>query len=306
MNAIKFFAVSIVCVAMSVGFISCGSEYDPTQDEKNILLDLPTFVKEVEGLSLEDISSKLQNRGYVFAGSQGGELFYVINANAFHVDSIPYSTVMSEDFFKYVGSKSSILSLYVENNKITEAYIIYFLPQDGATIKYSAIHKNARAYSQTNYPFVFSMEEQELVTFSEWEAGAMINDDMLMYTNYYDLYQAMYDNGLMTKSVLDRAITSLRQSGYGTYQEFLASILEIQYLEEYTINYNESEELALDYSFVSSELVDEVGLDGIPAGLSVAIGLLFQDYESDWHAPMAAPMKEKSSKSLLKLQSIFK
>ena len=89
MKPTKCFALVIIVVTLALGMVSCEprTQYDPTTDEKNILLDLPSFVKSVEGQTLDQIKQTLANRGYKYEGIVDGSEVFTINAKNISMDS---------------------------------------------------------------------------------------------------------------------------------------------------------------------------------------------------------------------------
>ena len=101
MKSTKCFALAIAAVALIVGMTSCEprTQYDPTTDEKNILLDLPSFVKSVEGQTLDQIKQTLANRGYKYEGTVDGSEAFTINAKNISTDRHPYFFIDDEKIF---------------------------------------------------------------------------------------------------------------------------------------------------------------------------------------------------------------
>ncbi|MBQ8832408.1 MAG: hypothetical protein IJ000_02815 [Paludibacteraceae bacterium] len=115
MKTTKCFALAIAALALIVGMTSCEprTQYDPTTDEKNILLDLPSFVKSVEGQTLDQIKKTLSDRGYKYEGVVDGSEFFTINAKNISMDSLAAD---GADMTEFVTSNTSLLQLLVKDN----------------------------------------------------------------------------------------------------------------------------------------------------------------------------------------------
>ena len=186
MKVTKIFAVVIVAMAVAVGMVSCAEKpkgesevTDPTVDEKNILLDLPSFVKSVEGKTLDEIKAVLTKRGYSYVGTTEGINVFAINAKNLTIDNY------TSEGIDYITTKTTIVELVIKDNGgIEAAVVLYGVPQDSATIKYSTIHKNAYAACKSYYPFAMD-SEGELISGMQWAAIAMNLEDSYMWANSF-------------------------------------------------------------------------------------------------------------------------
>ena len=305
MKVTKCFAWAITVVALTVGMVSCGpiAQYDPTTDEKNILLDLPSFVQSVEGKTLEEIKEILLNRGYKFKGENEGSVVFVINADNLNIDSLMTSTG-EVNMADYLTDKTSILELIMlDEGGVSSAMITYCLPQDSAHIKYTTLHKNAYAFYQSVYPFALDPNEEWIVGY-EWEASVMTSEGTNEFTNYLEVSQFLYDNQLITKEEFEEDKEWIESRGYKSYNEFLEAIPESKYIMEIADCYGlNGKEAVYVYDFVAEEMLEEE----FPEGIAIAIGGYVGN--SDWDTPMKSPDKTKrleNSKALEKLMKMFK
>ena len=259
MKTTKCFALAIAALALIVGLTSCEprTQYDPTTDEKNILLDLPSFVKSVEGQTLDQIKQTLANRGYKYEGVVDGSEVFTINAKNISMDSLAAD---GADMTEFVTSNTSLLQLFVKDNGgIEEATILYCLPQDSATIKYSTIHKNAYTFCQNTYPLAMDLEESAFFGM-EWEAIAMTLEDAYIFSNILDIYQFMYDNQWITKEELEEGKNKLIKEGYKSHNEYLEYLPNLKYIVEVLACLGTEEEVYFDYGFADADIDDVVDL----------------------------------------------
>lgn len=284
MKTTKCFALAIAAVALIVGMTSCEprSQYDPTTDDKNILLDLPSFVKSVEGQTLDQIKQTLANRGYKYEGTVDGSEAFTINAKNISMDSLAADGV---DMTEFVTSNTSLLQIYMKDNGgIEEATILYCLPQDSATIKYTTIHKNAYAFCQNTYPLAMDLEESAFFGM-EWEAIAMTLEDAYIFSNILDIYQFMYDNQWITKEELEEGKNKLIKEGYKSHDEYLENIPNLKYIVEILACLGKEEEVYFDYGFIDEDMMQMMGIKVFPEGTAIAIGSYYCETEGPAYSP---------------------
>lgn len=284
MKLTKFFAVAFTAVAMVTSMTSCGGEssneptpldkYDPTQDEKNILLDLPSFAKTVEGLSIDQVTEEITKRGYSLIAVDGGELTYAINVNNLN-DTTLLENI--EDPFEalsmFATSKTTLLTVQTTGTSVVGMTIVYFLPQDSAAIKYTTIHQNLYSFCQDNYELLYSKEESEFTRGFAWNVVAAIQNQPVTFTNRLDQYQYMYDNNMITKEHLDLYKASLEAEGDLLYENYVSKIPEIQYAQESIACFNGLEEVYFDYTYINNEeILQQAGLSDFPEGLMFVSG----------------------------------
>ena len=308
MKPTKCFALVITVVTLALGMVSCKprSEYDPTADEKNILLDLPSFVKSVEGQTLDQIKQTLANRGYKYEGIVDGSEAFTINAKNISIDSLAADGV---DMTEFVTSNTSLLQIYMKDNGgIEEATILYCLPQDSATIKYSTIHKNAYAFCQNTYPLAMDLEESAFFGM-EWEAIAMTLEDAYIFSNILDIYQFMYDNQWITKEELEEGKNKLIKEGYKSHDEYLECIPNLKYIVEVLACLGTEEEVYFDYGFIDADMMQTMGIKVFPEGTAIAMG----SYYCETERPECSPARLQDQSDRLanprvfqKLSKIFK
>lgn len=307
MKTTKCFALAIAALALIVGMTSCEprTQYDPTTDEKNILLDLPSFVKSVEGQTLDQIKKTLSDRGYKYEGVVDGSEFFTINAKNISMDSLAAD---GADMTEFVTSNTSLLQLLVKDNGgIEEAAILYYLPQDSATIKYSTIHKNAYTFCKNTYPLFFDINEGEMFGM-QWEAIAMILEDAYIFSNILDIYQYMYDNQLFTKEEFESVKTELSED-YKSHDEYLECIPNLKYIVEVLACLGKEEEVYFDYGFIDEDMMQMMGTEVFPEGTAVAMGYYYCETEEPDYSP--ARLLDKSdrlenSKVVQKVSKFFK
>lgn len=307
MKTTKCFALAIAALALIVGMTSCEprTQYDPTTDEKNILLDLPSFVKSVEGQTLDQIKKTLSDRGYKYEGVVDGSEFFTINAKNISMDSLAAD---GADMTEFVTSNTSLLQLLVKDNGgIEEAAILYCLPQDSATIKYSTIHKNAYTFCKNTYPLFFDINEGEMFGM-QWEAIAMILEDAYIFSNILDIYQYMYDNQLFTKEEFESVKTELSED-YKSHDEYLECIPNSKYIVEVLACLGKEEEVYFDYGFIDEDMMQMMDIQVFPEGTAVAMGSYSCEIEGPEYSP--ARLLDKSdrlenSKVVQKVSKFFK
>ena len=308
MKSTKCFALAIAAVALIVGMTSCEprTQYDPTTDEKNILLDLPSFVKSVEGQTLDQIKQTLANRGYKYEGTVDGSEAFTINAKNISMDSLAADGV---DMTEFVTSNTSLLQIYMKDNGgVEEATILYCLPQDSATIKYSTIHKNAYASCKNTYPLAMDLEESAVFGM-EWEAIAMTLEDAYIFSNILDIYQFMYDNQWITKEEFEEGKNKLIKEGYKSHDEYLENIPNLKYIIEVLACLGTEEEVYFDYSFIDADMMQTMGIKVFPEGTAIAMGSYYRETEGPVHTP--ARLQDQSDRLanpivFQKLSKIFK
>jgi hypothetical protein len=308
MKTTKCFALAIAAVVLIVGMTSCEprTQYDPTTDEKNILLDLPSFVKSVEGQTLDQIKKTLSDRGYKYEGTVDGSEAFTINAKNISIDSLAADGV---DMTEFVTSNTSLLQLFVKDNGgVEEATILYCLPQDSATIKYSTIHKNAYASCQNTYPLAIDLEESAVFGM-EWEAIAMTLEDAYIFSNILDIYQYMYDNQLFTKEEFEEGKNKLIKEGYKSHNEYLEYLPNLKYIVEILACLGTEEEVYFDYGFADEDMMQMMGIKVFPEGTAIAMGSYYCETEGPVHTP--ARLQDQSDRLanprvFQKLSKIFK
>ena len=308
MKPTKCFALVITVVTLALGMVSCKprSQYDPTADEKNILLDLPSFVKSVEGQTLDQIKQTLANRGYKYEGTVDGSEAFTINAKNISIDSLAADGV---DMTEFVTSNTSLLQLFVKDNGgVEEATILYCLPQDSATIKYTTIHKNAYASCKNTYPLAVDLEESAFFGM-EWEAIAMTLEDAYIFSNILDIYQFMYDNQWITKEELEEGKNKLIKEGYKSHDEYLENIPNLKYIVEVLACLGTEEEVYFDYGFIDADMMQTMGIKVFPEGTAIAIGSYYCETEGPAYSP--ARLQDQSDRLanprvFQKLSKIFK
>ena len=284
MKTIKCFALAIAAVALIVGMTSCKprTQTDPTTDEKNILLDLPSFVKSVEGQTLDQIKQTLANRGYKYEGVVDGSEVFTINAKNISMDSLAADGV---DMTEFVTSNTSLLQLFVKDNGgIEEATILYCLPQDSATIKYSTIHKNAYTFCKNTYPLFFDINEGEMFGM-QWQAIAQNSESTYIFSNILDIYQYMYDNQLLTKEEFEEGKNKLINNGYKSHNEYLEYLPNLKYIVEVLACLGTEEEVYFDYGFADEDMMQMMGIKVFPEGMAMAMGSYYCETEGPVHTP---------------------
>jgi hypothetical protein len=300
MKTTKCFALAIAAVALIVGMTSCEprTQYDPTTDEKNILLDLPSFVKSVEGQTLDQIKKTLSDRGYKYEGTVDGSEAFTINAKTISIDSLAADGV---DMTEFVTSNTSLLQLFLKDNGgVEEATILYCLPQDSATIKYTTIHKNAYAFCQNTYPLAIDLEESAFFGM-EWEAIAMTLEDAYIFSNILDIYQFMYDNQWITKEELEEGKNKLIKEGYKSHDEYLEYLPNLKYIVEILACLGKEEEVYFDYGFADADMMQTMGIKVFPEGTAIAMG----SYYCETERPECSPARLQDQSDRLANPRVF-
>lgn len=300
MKTTKCFALAIAALALIVGMTSCEprTQYDPTTDEKNILLDLPSFVKSVEGQTLDQIKQTLANRGYKYEGIVDGSEVFTINAKNISMDSLAADGV---DMTAFVTSNTSLLQLFLKDNGgVEEAAIAYCLPQDSATIKYSTIHKNAYAFCKNTYPLAIDLENEEMFGM-QWEATAMPLEDAYIFSNVLDIYQFMYDNQWITKEELEEGKNKLIKEGYKSHDEYLENIPNLKYIIEALACIGTKEEVYIEYNFADEDMMKMTGINGLPEGTAIAMG----SYYCETEGPECSPARLQDQSNRLANPRVF-
>lgn len=284
MKTTKCFALAIAAVVLIVGMTSCEprTQYDPTTDEKNILLDLPSFVKSVEGQTLDQIKQTLANLGYKYEGVVDGSEVFTINAKNISMDSLAAD---GADMTEFVTSNTSLLQLFVKDNGgVEEATILYCLPQDSATIKYSTIHKNAYASCKNTYPLFFDINEGEMFGM-QWQAIAQNSESTYIFSNILDIYQYMYDNQLFTKEEFEEGKNKLIEEGYKSHNEYLEYLPNLKYIVEILACLGTEEEVYFDYGFADADMMQTMGIKVFPEGTAIAMGSYYYETEGPECSP---------------------
>ena len=300
MKSTKCFALAIAAVALIVGMTSCEprTQYDPTTDEKNILLDLPSFVKSVEGQTLDQIKKTLSDRGYKYEGTVDGSEAFTINAKNISTDSLAADGV---DMTEFVTSNTSLLQLFLKDNGgVEEATILYCLPQDSATIKYTTIHKNAYASCKNTYPLAMDLEESAFFGM-EWEAIAMTLEDAYIFSNILDIYQFMYDNQWITKEELEEGKNKLIKEGYKSHDEYLEYLPNLKYIVEVLACLGTEEEVYFDYGFADEDMMQMMGIKVFPEGMAMAMG----SYYCETEGPECSPARLQDQSDRLANPRVF-
>ena len=300
MKTTKCFALAIAALALIVGMTSCEprTQYDPTTDEKNILLDLPSFVKSVEGQTLDQIKQTLANRGYKYEGIVDGSEVFTINAKNISMDSLAADGV---DMTEFVTSNTSLLQLFLKDNGgVEEAAIAYCLPQDSATIKYSTIHKNAYAFCKNTYPLAIDLENEKMFGM-QWEATAMPLEDAYIFSNVLDIYQFMYDNQWITKEELEEGKNKLIKEGYKSHDEYLENIPNLKYIIEALACIGTKEEVYIEYNFADEDMMKMTGINGLPEGTAIAMG----SYYCETEGPECSPARLQDQSNRLANPRVF-
>lgn len=300
MKTTKCFALAIAAVALIVGMTSCEprTQYDPTTDEKNILLDLPSFVKSVEGQTLDQIKQTLANRGYKYEGVVDGSEVFTINAKNISMDSLAAD---GADMTEFVTSNTSLLQLFVKDNGgIEEATILYCLPQDSATIKYSTIHKNAYTFCKNTYPLFFDINEGEMFGM-QWQAIAQNSESTYIFSNILDIYQYMYDNQLFTKEEFEEGKDKLIKEGYKSHNEYLEYITDLKYIVEILACLGTEEEVYFDYGFADADMMQTMGIKVFPEGTAIAMG----SYYCETEGPECSPARLQDQSDRLANPRVF-
>ena len=300
MKSTKCFALVITVVTLALGMVSCKprSQYDPTADEKNILLDLPSFVKSVEGQTLDQIKQTLANRGYKYEGIVDGSEVFTINAKNISMDSLAADGV---DMTEFVTSNTSLLQLFVKDNGgIEEATILYCLPQDSATIKYSTIHKNAYTFCKNTYPLFFDINEGEMFGM-QWQAIAQNSESTYIFSNILDIYQYMYDNQLFTKEEFEEGKNKLIEEGYKSHNEYLEYLPNLKYIVEILACLGTEEEVYFDYGFADADMMQMKGIKVFPEGTAIAIG----SYYCETEGPECSPARLQDQSDRLANPRVF-
>ena len=300
MKTTKCFALAIAAVALIVGMTSCEprTQYDSTTDEKNILLDLPSFVKSVEGQTLDQIKQTLANRGYKYEGIVDGSEVFTINAKNISMDSLAAD---GADMTEFVTSNTSLLQLFVKDNGgIEEATILYCLPQDSATIKYSTIHKNAYTFCKNTYPLFFDINEGEMFGM-QWQAIAQNSESTYIFSNILDIYQYMYDNQLFTKEEFEEGKDKLIKEGYKSHNEYLEYLPNLKYIVEILACLGTEEEVYFDYGFADADMMQTMGIKVFPEGTAIAMG----SYYCETEGPECSPARLQDQSDRLANPRVF-
>ena len=300
MKPTKCFALVITVVTLALGMVSCKprSEYDPTADEKNILLDLPSFVKSVEGQTLDQIKQTLANRGYKYEGTVDGSEAFTINAKNISMDSLAADGV---DMTEFVTSNTSLLQIYMKDNGgIEEATILYCLPQDSATIKYTTIHKNAYASCKNTYPLAVDLEESAVFGM-EWEAIAMTLEDAYIFSNALEIYQYLYDTQFVTKEEFEEGKNDLIEEGYKSHNEYLEYLPNLKYIVEILACLGTEEEVYFDYGFIDADMMQTMGIKVFPEGTAIAMG----SYYCETERPECSPARLQDQSDRLANPRVF-
>lgn len=300
MKTTKCFALAIAAIALIVGMTSCEPKtpYDPTADEKNILLDLPSFVKSVEGQTLDQIKQTLANRGYKYEGTVDGSEAFTINAKNISMDSLAADGV---DMTEFVTSNTSLLQLFLKDNGgIEEATILYCLPQDSATIKYTTIHKNAYTSCQNTYPLFFDINEGEMFGM-QWQAIAQNSESTYIFSNILDIYQYMYDNQLFTKEEFEEGKNKLIKEGYKSHNEYLEYLPNLKYIVEILACLGTEEEVYFDYGFADEDMMQMMGIKVFPEGMAMAMG----SYYCETERPECSPARLQDQSDRLANPRVF-
>ena len=300
MKTTKCFALAIAAIALIVGMTSCEpkTQYDPTADEKNILLDLPSFVKSVEGQTLDQIKQTLANRGYKYEGTVDGSEAFTINAKNISIDSLAADGV---DMTEFVTSNTSLLQLFLKDNGgIEEATILYCLPQDSATIKYTTIHKNAYASCQNTYPLAIDLENEEMFGM-QWQAIAQNSESTYIFSNILDIYQYMYDNQLFTKEEFEEGKNKLIKEGYKSHNEYLEYLPNLKYIVEILACLGTEEEVYFDYGFADEDMMQMMGIKVFPKGIAMAMG----SYYCETERPECSPARLQDQSDRLANPRVF-
>ena len=300
MKTTKCFALAIAALALIVGMTSCEprTQYDPTTDEKNILLDLPSFVKSVEGQTLDQIKQTLANRGYKYEGVVDGSEVFTINAKNISMDSLAAD---GADMTEFVTSNTSLLQLFVKDNGgIEEATILYCLPQDSATIKYSTIHKNAYTFCKNTYPLFFDINEGEMFGM-QWQAIAQNSESTYIFSNILDIYQYMYDNQLFTKEEFEEGKNKLIEEGYKSHNEYLEYLPNLKYIVEILACLGTEEEVYFDYGFADADMMQTMGIKVFPEGTAIAMG----SYYCETEGPECSPARLQDQSNRLANPRVF-
>lgn len=300
MKSTKCFALAIAAVALIVGMTSCKprTQYDPTTDEKNILLDLPSFVKSVEGQTLDQIKKTLSDRGYKYEGTVDGSEAFTINAKNINIDSLAADGV---DMTEFVTSNTSLLQLFLKDNGgVEEATILYCLPQDSATIKYSTIHENAYAFCKNTYPLAVDLEESAVFGM-EWEAIAMTLEDAYIFSNALELYQYLYDTQFVTKEEFEEGKNNLIEEGYKSHNEYLEYLPNLKYIVEVLACLGTEEEVYFDYGFADEDMMQMMGIKAFPEGTAIAMG----SYDCETEGPVHTPARLQDQSDRLANPRVF-
>lgn len=300
MKTTKCFALAIAAVALIVGMTSCEprTQYDPTTDEKNILLDLPSFVKSVEGQTLDQIKQTLANRGYKYEGVVDGSEVFTINAKNINMDSLAAD---GADMTEFVTSNTSLLQLFVKDNGgVEEATILYCLPHDSATIKYSTIHKNAYTFCKNTYPLFFNINEGEIFGM-QWQAIAQNSESTYIFSNILDICQYMYDNQLFTKEEFEKWKNELIEEGYKSHNEYLEYLPNLKYIVEILTCLGTEEEVYFDYGFANADMMQTMGIKVFQEGTAIAMG----SYYCETEGPECSPARLQDQSDRLANPKVF-
>ena len=300
MKTTKCFALAIAAVALIVGMTSCEprTQYDPTTDEKNILLDLPSFVKSVEGQTLDQIKKTLSDRGYKYEGTVDGSEAFTINAKNISTDSLAADGV---DMTEFVTSNTSLLQLFLKDNGgVEEATILYCLPQDSATIKYSTIHKNAYAFCQNTYPLAVDLEESAVFGMA-WVDIAMTLEDAYIFSNDLEIYQYLYDTQFFTKEEFEEGKNNLIEEGYKSHNEYLEYLPNLKYIVEVLACLGTEEEVYFDYGFADEDMMQMMGIKVFPEGMAMAMG----SYYCETEGPECSPARLQDQSDRLANPRVF-
>ena len=310
MKVTKFFALALVATAIAVGMVSCTEKprgesevTDPTVDEKNILLDLPSFVKSVEGKKLDEIKAVLTKRGYSYVGAEEGFYVFAINAKNLTIDDYT-----SEDGgVEFMTTNTTILEFSLKNNGgVDMANVLYVLPQESAATKYLTIQKSAYAACKSYYPFEID-SKGELIAGMEWFAMAMNLENEYNCTNYFEILQYMYDNKVISQNDYESMKNQLINEDYKSYAEFLKLVPEMKYILEQMLCFRLDEKtVGYAYVYVDEDMMDMLDFAELPAGTAIAIGLYGE--ETELYMPLKSPEKInriENSKALQKLMKRF-
>jgi hypothetical protein len=309
MKVTKFFALAIVVASIAVGMVSCAEKpkgesevTDPTVDEKNILLDLPSFVKSVEGKKLDEIKAVLTKRGYSYVGSVERSNIFAINAKNLTIDD--YTS--EKRYVDCLTTKTTFLELAIKDNGGVEwAAVFYVMPQESAATKYLTIHKNAYAACKSYYPFAMD-SEGELISGMQWAAMAMNLEDQYMCTNYFEILQYLYDNKMISKNELEDSQDQLINEGYKSHAEFLELIPDLKYIVEEVPCFRLDEVFFYSYAFVDEDMQEMLGIT-LSEGMAIAMAMYEEDNEL--YMPLKSPEKTnriENSKALQKMIKMFK
>jgi hypothetical protein len=255
-------------------------------------------VKSVEGQTLDQIKKTLSDRGYKYEGTVDGSEAFTINAKNISIDSLAADGV---DMTEFVTSNTSLLQLFVKDNGgVEEATILYCLPQDSATIKYSTIHKNAYASCQNTYPLFFDINEGEMFGM-QWQAIAQNSESTYIFSNILDIYQYMYDNQLFTKEEFEEGKNKLIEEGYKSHNEYLEYLPNLKYIVEILACLGKEEEVYFDYGFADADMMQTMGIKVFPEGMAMAMG----SYYCETERPECSPARLQDQSDRLANPRVF-